>query len=49
MEQLRLGASGTLRIGVAPKVPADLLPAVLGPFKQREHSRAAACGSNTWA
>jgi DNA-binding transcriptional LysR family regulator len=36
MEQLRLGASGTLRVGVAPGVPADLLPAVLGPLKQRE-------------
>jgi DNA-binding transcriptional LysR family regulator len=36
VEQLRLGASGTLRIAVAPGVPADLLPAVLGPLKQRE-------------
>jgi DNA-binding transcriptional LysR family regulator len=36
MEQLRLGASGTLRVGIAPGAPADLLPAVLAPLKQRE-------------
>ena len=36
MEELRRGASGTLRVGIAPGVPGDLLPAVLGPLKQRQ-------------
>jgi DNA-binding transcriptional LysR family regulator len=33
VEQLRRGASGTLKVGVAPGLPASLLPAVVAPLR----------------
>jgi DNA-binding transcriptional LysR family regulator len=37
VEQLRRGASGTLKVGVPPGLPANLLPEVLAPLRAAEH------------
>lgn len=45
VEQLRRGASRTLKVGVAPGVPAHLLPDVVAPLRARARGTGGRAGT----